>query len=40
MLVTLPFPSRKLLEKSLRFFSVEDDDGSSNNILSVLPSFL
>jgi hypothetical protein len=40
MLLTLPFTSGKLLEKSSHFFGVEHDEGSSSKGIYVLLSFL
>jgi hypothetical protein len=40
MLLTLPFASGKLLEKSSRFFGVEHKEGSSSKGIYVLLSFL
>jgi hypothetical protein len=40
MVLTLPFTSEKLSEKSLRFFGVEHEEGSSSKGIYVLLSFL
>jgi hypothetical protein len=40
MLLTLPFASGKLLEKSSRFFGIEHEEGSSSKGIYVLLSFL
>jgi hypothetical protein len=40
MLLTLPFASGKLLERSSRFFDVEHEEASSSKGIYVLLSFL
>jgi hypothetical protein len=40
MLLTLPFTSGKLLEKSSHFFGIEHEKGSSSKGIYVLLSFL
>jgi hypothetical protein len=40
MLLTLPFTTRKLLEKSSCFFGIENQEGSSSKGIYVLLSFL